>query len=68
MTVSKYQKVWEYSGAYTSDAYAADSGHAWDRLAAIAGEYERGDRDWKSARALVDDTTREVESRYPTAN
>lgn len=60
MSVSKYQRVWDYSGAYTSDDFALDDGHGWDRLAAIAGEHERGEIDWPTAKRLCDETREEV--------
>lgn len=59
---TRYQQVLDYSGAYESEAYGAASGHAWDRLAAIAGEYQRGERSWEDAKRLVDETTAEVEA------
>lgn len=60
MAISKYQRVWDYSGAYTSDDYALDDGHAWDRLACIAGEYDRGEIDWATAKRLCDDNGADV--------
>lgn len=60
MAVSKYQRVWDYSGAYTSDDYALDDGHGWDRVAAIAGEFERGELDWPTARRLCDENRADV--------
>lgn len=58
--VTRYQRAYDYADAYTDEAWGNASGHAWDRLAAIAGEYERGERDWDSARALIDDTRAEI--------
>lgn len=60
MSVSKYQRVWDYSGAFTSDDYALDDGHGWDRLAAIAGEHERGEIDWSTAARLCDENAADV--------
>lgn len=60
MSVSKYQSVWDYAGAFTSDDYALDDGHGWDRLAAIAGEYERGELDWPTAVRLCDENAADV--------
>lgn len=64
MRISKYQRVWDFSGAFSSDAYASDEGHSWDRLACIAGEYERGELSWSDARRLIADTTADAERAY----
>ena len=59
--VSKYTRVFDYASPYTSTAYEMDAtGAGWDRLAAIAGEYERGEITWKQATAWCDDTEREL--------
>lgn len=60
MSVSKYQRVLDYSGAYTSDDYSLDDGHGWDRLAAIAGEYERGEIDWPTAKRFCEENGSDV--------
>jgi hypothetical protein len=61
--MSAYQDVWGYANPYESDAYAMDAGHGWDRLAAIAGEYERGEISWERATRLCDDNRRDLEAR-----
>jgi hypothetical protein len=59
--VSRYQDVFDYAKPYESELFELDpAGHAWDRLAAIAGEYDRGERTWDSAKALVDDTVADL--------
>jgi hypothetical protein len=59
---TRYQRVYDYADPYTSDAYALDAkGHGWDRLAAIAGEYHRGEITWEQARAWCDDNARDLE-------
>lgn len=57
---TKYQKVFEYAGAYESEDYAYASGHAWDRLASIAGEYQRGEITWKRAKELCDENLADI--------
>lgn len=53
---TKYQRVFDYANPYESDAYALDPhGHGWDRLAAIAGEYHRGEITWEQAMAWCDE-------------
>jgi hypothetical protein len=59
--MSKYQEVFEYANPYESDAYAMDSGHGWDRLASIAGEYQRGEISWAQAVEWCDDNRRDME-------
>jgi hypothetical protein len=65
--MTKYERVFAYADPYRSDAYAMDSGHGWDRLAAIAGEYERGERTWESARQLCDDNARDLAANLANA-
>lgn len=58
---SRYQQVYEYADPYRSTAYEMDdSGHGWDRLAAIAGEYERGEITWRQARAWCDENAADL--------
>lgn len=57
---SKYQRVYDYSEAYSDEAWGLASGHAWDRLEAIASEYHRGEYGWARAKELVDDTKKSV--------
>ena len=57
---SKYQRVIEYADPYTSELYGTASGHAWDRLASIAGEYERGEITWERAKELCDDNVQDM--------
>lgn len=64
---TRYARVFDYADPYTSDAYAADDGHGWDRLAAIAGEYDRREITWEQARALCDDNARDLAATFPTA-
>lgn len=58
---TKYQRCVDYVEPYSSEAWGYASGHAWDRLNAIASEYERGEYEWPRAKELLDDTQREVE-------
>lgn len=61
MTTTRYARVFEYADPYRSDAYALDpQGHGWDRLAAIAGEYHRGEITWRQARVWCDDNARDL--------
>lgn len=60
---TRYARVFDYASPYTSDAYAVDSGHGWDRLASIAGEYSRGEITWAQARTWCDDNARDMEER-----
>jgi len=62
--MSKYQDVFDYANPYESDAYAMDAGHGWDRLAAIAGEYHRGEISWEQAKTWCDDNRRDMEDTY----
>ena len=57
---TKYQVCYEYVGAYTRLEWGLASGHAWDRLHAIASEYERGEYGWVRAQELLDDTMHEI--------
>lgn len=60
-TKSRYQRVYDYADPYRSTAYEMDaSGHGWDRLAAIAGEYERGEIAWEAARKWCDENARDL--------
>ncbi|UTT65234.1 hypothetical protein NMQ01_10975 [Janibacter sp. CX7] len=60
-TPTRYARVFDYADPYRSDAYALDPhGHGWDRLAAIAGEYQRGEITWRQARAWCDDNARDL--------
>ena len=62
MTTTRYaRRVFDYANPYESDAYALDThGHGWDRLAAIAGEYHRGEITWAQARTWCDDNARDL--------
>lgn len=46
----------EYAEAYTDEAWAGASGHAWDQLAAIDGEVRRGEMTVDRAKELIDET------------
>lgn len=58
---SRHTRVFDYADPYGSDAYALDpQGHGWDRLAAIAGEHQRGEISWAQARAWCDENKRDL--------
>ena len=58
---TEYQRVFDHADPYRSDAYANDPhGHGWDRLAAIAGEYHRGEITWAQGEDVVDDNARDL--------
>lgn len=60
---SRYARVYDYADPYRSNAYSLDPhGHGWDRLAAIAGEYARGEISWDQARAWCDDNLRDLKA------
>lgn len=60
-TSKRHARVFDYANPYESDAYANDpTGHGWDRLAAIAGEFSRGEISWSQARAWCDDNARDL--------
>lgn len=63
---ARQARVWRESGAYRSDAFAADAGHSWDRVACIAGEYSRREITWRQARAYLGDTIKDVEANHAT--
>jgi hypothetical protein len=57
----RYARVFDYANPYESDAYANDpTGHGWDRLAAIAGEFSRGEISWETAVKWLDDNARDL--------
>lgn len=57
----RYARVFDYADPYRSTAYANDpTGHGWDRLACIAGEYARGEIDWLTARQWCHDNWRDL--------
>lgn len=58
--LTRYERVYAYAQAYELQVWSQASGHAWDRLEAIAQEYERGEYAWERAAELVDDTVREI--------
>lgn len=65
MTTTKYQRVFDYANPHESDAYAMDdAGHGWDRLASIAGEYERGEISWEQAKQACRDNARDLDQRW----
>jgi hypothetical protein len=57
----RYAKVYDYARPYESDAYALDPhGHGWDRLAALAGEYARGERPWAETKRMLDENAADL--------
>ena len=61
VTIStRFEAATDYVQAYDVTAWADASGHAWDRLAAIAGEFQRREYGWDRARVLLDSTRADV--------
>lgn len=65
--ITRYQQILDYVNPYASRAYELASGHVWDRLAAIAAEFDRGELTWEQATALADDTTAAAEAEAEAA-
>ena len=58
---ARYAKVYAYANPYESDAYALDPhGHGWDRLAALAGEYARGENTWADTKRMLDENAADL--------
>jgi hypothetical protein len=57
---ARYHDVYTLADPYRDEDWGIVSGHHWDRLAAIAGEYARGERTEADMRALVEDTVYDV--------
>lgn len=59
-TTSKFERCYDYVGAYEHEWWGQASAHAWGRLEAIANEYQRGEYDWERAVELLDDTVDDI--------
>jgi hypothetical protein len=55
-----YERAYDYARAYEDERWGTASGHAWDRLEAIAAEHQRGERDWSETRRLLDEVKAEA--------
>lgn len=54
-------RVYAHANPYEGDAYALDPhGHGWDRLAALSGEYARGERTWAETKRLLDENAADL--------
>lgn len=60
------EKVYDLAAAYTDEDWGIVDGGHWDRLAAVAGEYARGENDWARTVALIEDTVKDVRAEAVT--
>lgn len=58
--VTPYAEAYAYARAFESEAWGRASQSSWARLESIASEYQRGEYGWDRARALLDETVKEV--------
>lgn len=61
---TRYGKCYDYAKAYTYIGWGMVNGHHWDRLHAIASEYDRGEYGWTRAKALLDETVADMLADY----
>lgn len=62
VTETPYERVYSYARAFEDEAWGRASGSAWDQLEAIAGEHQRGERNWTETKKLIDEAVAYVTS------